>query len=89
MNEIVYGIHGNDSVFFLDLIAAEKYLFDHYQEYITSKNQFIDYAEQMIWEDKIIICEGCGDKTLRDELDSDWVKAGCCDTWFCHIDCHT
>lgn len=83
----VYGIHGNNSVTFLDLIAAEKYLFNNYQEYIIFKDQFIEYCEQMIWEDTVKTCEGCGTKILRSDMDSDWVRSeGCCecsDVWLC------
>lgn len=84
----VYGIHGNDSVVFFDLIFAEKYLFNNYQEYITSKDQFIEYSEQMIWEDNIKTCESCGTKILHSDMDSDWVRSegccdGCSDVWLC------
>jgi hypothetical protein len=84
----IYGIHGNDSVTFLDLIAAEKYLYEHYPEHMGTKEACIEACENMIWEDQLIYCEGCSDKTLRDERDDHWVKASCCDSWFCSRDCH-
>lgn len=84
----IYGIHGVDSIVFLDLIEAEKYLYEHYPEYMGSKDACIEACENMIWEDRIVICEGCGVKVLRDEMDEYWIKPRCCDTWFCHPDCH-
>jgi hypothetical protein len=84
----IYGIHGNNNVMFLDLVAAEKYLYENYQEYMTSKEKCMEYSEEMIWEDSIIICEGCGDKILRDEVDEYWIRPSCCDQWYCHRDCH-
>lgn len=53
MNKTIYTIQGDNTVVFFDLIAAEKYLFNNYQEYITSKDQFMDYVDQMICEYEI------------------------------------
>ena len=49
----IYGIHGNDSVVFMDLIAAEKYLYQNYAEYMTTKERCMEYCEEMIWEDVV------------------------------------
>lgn len=49
----IYGIQNDNSVVFLDLLAAEKYLFNHYAEYISTKEQFIEYSENLIWEDVV------------------------------------
>jgi len=83
-----FGIHNNEGIRFLSLDGAEHYLLEHCPEHIASKESAIEYVENMIWEDKIILCEGCDAQTLISDMDSDWVRGGCCDTWFCHPDCH-
>jgi hypothetical protein len=84
----VFGIHDNESVRFLSLEGAENYLMENYPEHIVNKDQAIEFMENMIWEDKVIICEGCGEETLNSEKDENWSKPRCCDTWYCNTDCH-
>lgn len=89
MFKTVYGIHNyDDKVIFLTLDAAEDFLLKEYEEYCTSKDAYIDMCEQLIWENQVIVCEGCEEKSFRDDMDEYWIKPRCCDTWFCHEDCH-
>ena len=82
MRRSIYGIHGNDDVVFFDLEAAEDYVMKNYQEYITCKDQFIEYCEDMIWEYKVIrcwICEECDtDESLTESLNY-WQRSNCGD----------
>lgn len=54
----IYGIQGNDSVTFLDLLAAERYLYQNYSEHMTTKENCMEYCETMIWEDTVHIYQG-------------------------------
>jgi hypothetical protein len=85
----VYGIHGDETIIFIDLIAAEKYLYENYQEYMGSKDQCMEFCENMIWEDIIKTCEGCGEKIIYSDIDEHWINPSCCDVWFCNRDCHS
>lgn len=49
----IYGIHGDNTVTFLDLVAAEKYLYKNYPEYMSTKEQCMECCENMIWEDVV------------------------------------
>ncbi len=78
----IYGINGNDDVVFFDYESAEKYLFDNYSEYISHKDQFIEYCEQMIWEDIVLrccICEECDTDESCTAFGNYWQRSNCGD----------
>jgi len=49
----IYGIYGDETVVFFDLIAAEKYLYKHYPECMSTKDACIEACDNMIWEENI------------------------------------
>jgi hypothetical protein len=80
----IYGIRGNDDVVFFDIESAEQYLFDNYSEYITCKDQFIEYCEDMIWEDRLIECCYCNEV---EEHSSNTMKSTNCGDFYYHDNC--
>lgn len=88
MNRTIYGVRNHDDIFFLSLQGAESFVLENYPEYCMSKESAYDFMENMIYEDRVIHCEGCDECTTYESMDEYWIKAGCCDSWFHHEDCH-
>lgn len=84
MKKTIYGIHNNNDVVFFDLEAAEKYLFDNYPEYITCKDQFTEYCEEMIWEDNLVECCYCNETEPQFENS---IKSSNCGEFYYHNYC--
>lgn len=90
MYRTVYSIRDNETITFLELKAAEEYLIANYPEHFMTKDSAIEMSDNMIVEDIIATCEGCGDREIKysDEFDKHWKRFRCCDVWYCHEDCH-
>lgn len=56
--ETVFGINGTNVILY-SLEEAEKYLIENYPEYCGYKDATIDFAERMIWEDRMYCCDKC------------------------------
>ena len=84
MKKKIYGIHGNDDVVFFSQDAAESYLLQNYAEYITCKDQFTEYCENMIWEDYVVECCYCNEMVEGSDYQ---LKGSNCGEFYYHDYC--
>jgi hypothetical protein len=80
MRRSIYGIHGNNDVVFFDLESAETYVLRNYSEHISCKDQFIEYCEEMIWEDYLVECVYCNE--LQDRSFCGLKSSNCGDHYY-------